>query len=181
MVCSVVAATLFVSSIAAALGSADWQSDYGKALAATRSDDRPLLVVLDVPSDPASAVATDHLESKGEQSELLDAYQRCHVDVSTDYGEKVAKVFGAEKFPFTAIIDKTGSVVLCKKMGQLSSDEWRETLAKYQTGERKTQTYQTSFYRGEEAMNAFSSKEIQAGTPTVKSPSYCPTCQLKAN
>ena len=158
-----IATVLAVSSIAAATDSAQWHADYGKALAATRNDERPLLIVLDVPSDPEAAVESAQLEAQGEQSELLGAYQRCHIDASTAYGKKVAEVFGAEKFPFTAIIDKTGSVIICKKMGQLSNDEWQETLTKYQKGERRTEY--TSFFRGD-------------ATTSVSNPGYCPSCQL---
>lgn len=163
----IIATLIAVSSVVAAPETTQWHADYGKALSATRNDDRPLLIVLDVPSDPKAAVETEKLEVTGEQSELLDAYQRCHVDVSTEYGKKVAEVFGATKFPFTAIIDKTGSVVICKKMGQLSNKEWQETLAKYQKGERRT--VHTSFFRGDN----------MRATTSVSDPSYCPSCQLR--
>jgi len=141
-------AIAILSSIASASSTTQWHANYGKALAATRSDNRPLLIVLDVPSDPKLAVESKQLETTGEQSDLLSAYQRCRIDVSTEYGKKVAKAFGAEKFPFTVIIDKTGSVVLCKKTGQLTEEQWRATLATYQKGERKAPTIHTAFYRG---------------------------------
>ena len=166
MVSILATALVVVSSIAAAPNPTPWQADYGKALAATRSNDLPLLVVLDVPSDPESAVKSDQLEAKGEQSELLGAYQRCRIDASTAYGKKVAEVFGAKEFPFTAIIDKTSSVVLCKKTGQLDDSQWLETLATYQKGEKPTRY--TSFYRADST------------SPDIVSPSYCPSCQLKA-
>ena len=65
-------AALVLSTIAATDKQVEWQADYGKALAATRADDRPLLVVLDVPNDPKSAVGREQLET--EQAQLLDAY-----------------------------------------------------------------------------------------------------------
>ena len=160
--------SLTASAVSTGADAVQWQADYGKALAATRQDDRPLLVVLDVPSDPKSAVETEQFEFEGEQGKLLESYQLCHVDVSTKYGKKVADAFRAKQFPFTAIIDKTGSVVLLKKAGQISDDEWQETLAKYQKGEQSTKTYTTSFYRG-------GSDETKAITP-----SGCTSCQLKA-
>ncbi len=139
---------VMTGSIVSALSGNKWQADYGKALAATRSDHRPLLIVLDVPSDPNLAVESEKLDAKGEQADLLGAYQRCHIDVSTEYGKKVAKLFGAKEFPFTAIIDKTGSVVLCKKTGQLTEEQWRHILDTYQKGEKKAPTLHTAFYRG---------------------------------
>jgi hypothetical protein len=157
--------TLTASAISTGSDTAEWQADYTKALAATRQDDRPLLVVLDVPSDPKAAAEAEQLEIEGEQGKLLESYQLCHVDASTKYGKIVADAFRAKKFPFTAIIDKTGSIVLLKKAGQVSNDEWQETLAKYQKGEKSSATYSTSFYRG---------------SSTAITPSGCTSCQLKA-
>jgi hypothetical protein len=145
-------------------GSVDWQADYGKALAATRVSGQPLLVVLDVPSDPKAALQEKHLYGTGE----VEAYQCCHVDVSTEYGKQVADAFGATKFPFTAIIDKTGSVVLSKTTGNVSDTEWRATLKKYQAGDRASSTINTSFFRGDGTIPS-----------SVQSPSYCPSCQMR--
>lgn len=154
------------STTAVSTDAVQWQSDYGKALETSRADSRPLLIVLDNPNDPQAAAAEQQLAAEGEQQELLSSYECCHVDVTTEYGKKVADAFKADKFPFAAIIDKTGSVVLCKKSGKVSDREWQSTLAKYQSGER-TNTMQTSFFRGKV-------------DTSVKSPSYCPSCQRSA-
>lgn len=153
------------SAAAVSAGSVKWQSDYGKALEASRAEARPLLVVLDKPSDQAEP---EQLAAEGEQEELLGAYECCHVDVSTEYGEKVADAFKAKEFPFAAIIDKTGSVVLTKKAGKVSDEEWQSTLATYKHGERKSKALQTSFFRGSAGV-----------TTSVQSPSYCPSCQRR--
>ncbi len=58
----------------------------------------------------------------------------CHVDVTTEYGQKVAKVFNAKEFPHVAIIDKTGSMVIFKKTGQIDSAEWQKILDEPQDG-----------------------------------------------
>ena len=139
-------ATLCFSALTASPKPLSWQVDYGKALSAARSLHRPLLVVLDVPTDPkASAKNKLAVEAR---AELLSAYQRCHIDVTTEYGKKVAKSFGATQFPFTVIIDKTGSAILYKKLGQLSDHEWNETLVAYQKGERAGILH-TTFFRGD--------------------------------
>lgn len=172
MVHSLSVAAVVVSSMAAATGPIQWQADYGKALAATRTEQQqPLLIVLDNPSDPKSSIESKQLEATGEQSNLLDAYQRCHIDVSTEYGKKVAEVFGAKEFPFTAIIDKTGSFVLCKKSGRLSESQWLETLATYQKGVRPSLSVHTTFYRG---------NEIQLNASGVADPAFCPSCHLNS-
>jgi hypothetical protein len=154
------------SGLGVSTDSADWQSDYGKALEASRTGEKPLLIVLDDPSNPAEAAEADQLEAEGKQEELLNAYECCHVDVTTEYGKKVADAFKAKEFPFAAIIDKTGSVVLHKTAGKVSDKEWQDTLATYQSGER-TKAIQTSFFRG-------------GVSTSVQSPSYCPSCQRKA-
>jgi len=173
-----ITAIVLSSAVAATASSSrpvEWQADYGKALAATRADDRPLLVVLEVPSDPKTAVEGEQLKTDGEQAKLLASYQLCRVDASTEYGQKVAKAFKAKKFPFTAIIDKTGSIVLHKKQGQLTDAEWNKTLSDYKSGERTAYQY-TSAYRGQllDSGNTFS---YPAANSSIISPSYCPSCQ----
>lgn len=176
MVSSLAAALVAVSTLAASAaissgpGAPQWESDYGKALAASRQEDRPLLVVLDVPGRPESALEAAQLETTGEQGKLLGAYELCHVDASTKHGKKVAEAFKATEFPFTAIIDRTGSWVLTKKTGPISTAEWLDTLAKYKTGEQvETKTVSTSFYRGEGATDT-----------SISSPTGgCKACQLR--
>lgn len=178
MVHYLIISALAISSAVAASKPAQWQADYGKALAATRADDRPLLVVLDIPNNPNKAAEDDQLKTDGDQGQLLAKYQLCHIDASTEYGERVAKVFKADKFPFTAIIDKTGSIVLHKKAGQLTDEEWNETLAAYKSGDRSTLQLHTSAYRG--GMSGSGSFSMPAATTSVVSPSYCPSCQRNA-
>ncbi|MEM9352922.1 MAG: hypothetical protein AAGA92_07910 [Planctomycetota bacterium] len=174
----IVAVLIACTSLTAEAGPAKkvvWQADYGKALEATRNDDRPLLVVLEMPaeekavekaeepSEAAEAVdaTVDHVEA-----DLLKQYQLCRIDATTEYGQRVAKAFGAQQFPFSAIIDKTGSIILHKKAGETTDEEWDATLAKFKTGESDTAVTQTAFYRG--------------GSASVSSPSYCPSCQRNA-
>lgn len=161
------AATLAASTLAATPGKVQWQADYGKALEATKSDQRPLLVVLDVPSNPQTSVDAPLLSTDGEQGDLLAKYELCHVDASTEYGKKVAEAFHATKFPHTAIIDKTGKTMIYQKPGKIAADQWTTTLASYQAG--TAPVAQTSFYRGDTVMSY----------PTTAKP-YCAACQRKA-
>jgi hypothetical protein len=163
-------AVLSASSLAMTPGKATWQADYGKALQATRSDQRPLLVVLDNPADPAASVEPQLLDAQGDQAELLKPYRLCRVDVTTDYGKKVAASFGAKQFPHTTIIDKTGKVVLFKQAGKIADDQWRNTLAKFEKGEQAKPV--SSFYRGGTILGAQSRP--------ASYPSNCPSCQRKA-
>ncbi|MEQ8210197.1 MAG: hypothetical protein RH917_10230 [Lacipirellulaceae bacterium] len=184
------AATLALSAVVAAPGdAADWQTDYGKALSATRADDRPLLVVLDDSTKTDAQVDEALLEGKGMNDDLLAAYQLCHVDVSTDYGKKVAKVFGATELPHTTIIDKTGQKILYKNRGDIDANQWKLALNTYKKGElvrQMTQPY-TTYFRGEVSTPVQSSSNyvqpattIPMSTPAVSTPGYCPSCQRNA-
>jgi len=159
-------ATIAASTFAVTPAKVNWQADYGKALAATKSDQRPLLVVLDNPADPAATFDAKLLAADGQQAELLKSYRLCRVDVSTEYGQKVAEAFGAKQFPHTAIIDKTGASVLFKQSGQIAGDQWQSTLTKFEKGVQP----QTVFFRGNTILGAQSSQDI----------SNCPSCQRKA-
>jgi hypothetical protein len=172
MVHSLAAAMVAVSTFAVTSSQVEWQADYGKALAATRSDQRPLLIVLDIPSNPQASLDRNLLTAEGDQAQLLQSYELCHVDVSTPYGQKVAQAFGATQFPHTAIIDRTGAVVIFKKPGQMALGEWSATLAKYQGGERPVPASQTAYFRGGSIM--------PTSYPTMSNRSYCPSCQRAA-
>lgn len=170
MVHYLAAAVLAASSFAVSPQKASWQADYGQALAATKNDQRPLLVVLDSQADPKTALEPKLLTPQGEQAQVLKAYHVCRVDVASDYGKKVAQAFGAKQFPYTAIIDKTGSKVLFQKPGQMAEKDFQATLAKYQKG--MSVKAQTVGYRGNTILNAQSR--------ATSSPGFCPSCQRRA-
>jgi hypothetical protein len=131
MINFVATATLAIGLLAAAPKAPQWETSYGKALEETRSGQDPLLVVLDKPNSKSARLEPALLsEDKAttDSSKLLKPYRLCHVDVTTEYGQKVAKVFNAKEFPHVAIIDKTGSMVIFKRTGQIDSAEWEKIL-----------------------------------------------------
>ena len=151
-------ATLAISMMATAPKAPQWESSYGKALEETRAGQDPLLVVLDKPGADGAQLEPSLLsedDASGDTSKLLSPYRLCHVDVSTDYGKKVAKAFHAKDFPHVAIIDKTGSVVIFKKTGQIKEEEWKTILTSHKSGERPHLTMK----------------------PVSESRPYCPNCQ----
>ncbi|QDS97970.1 TlpA family protein disulfide reductase [Adhaeretor mobilis] len=181
-----------LATVALTLGTAiaapsEWQADYGKALAETRSNDRALLVVLDDSTKTEAQVADELLKASGENAELLAAYELCHVDVSTDYGKKVAERFGATELPHTTIIDKTGEVILYKNRGDIAKHQWKNALSTYKNGLRLVSTPQphTTRFRGATSNSspavstpaASFTPSYQMSTPAVSSPGYCPSCQ----
>ena len=112
-----------------------WTSNYTEALNQTQDSTKPLLVVIDNPSEPE--LRADHARKKPseKQAELLDSYELCRVDITTEHGKQVAEAFGVQQFPFMAIIDKTGAGVLYQNSGKMDTDEWGAKLAAYKAGE----------------------------------------------
>jgi hypothetical protein len=161
-------ATLAASTFAVSPAKVNWQADYGKALAATRSDQRPLLVVLENPTGPQTTFDAKLLVPEGEQAAVLKSYRVCKVDASTEYGQKVAQAFGATQMPHTAIIDRTGSSVLFRKPGQIAGQEFQATLVKFRSG--VAPKVQNVFFRGSTILGAQTAQPI----------SNCPSCQRKA-
>jgi len=160
-----------IGALASTPESTEWQSDYGDALAETRAqENQPLLVVLDEPQVKDSTLQPALLgegDSKVVDRKLLKHYRLCHIDASTKYGQKVAGVFKAKRFPHVAIIDKSGKVVLFKKSGQFTTTEWTSALEKHQDGERIAAKHVSYKLGGGEA----------SSTPTYRNNSYCPSCQ----
>lgn len=153
-------ATLAITMIATAPKAPHWEHSYGKALEATRSGQDPLLVVLDNPSSDSARIEPALLSEnnpEGDNSKLLQPYRLCHVDVTTDYGKKVAQAFHARSFPHVAIIDKTGSVVIFEKSGKIGQDQWKQILTSHRSGERPV-IVSTEY------------------TEVIEKP-YCPNCQ----
>ena len=159
----------------------EWQADYGKALEATRDGKLPLLVVLDRPDADEARLEPELLAegtSSGEETDLLRPYNLCHVDVSTDYGKKVAEAFKAEDFPYTAIIDKTGSVIIFAKAGKMAGDEWQDVLKKFREGDRESAI--TTSQPTERTSFKISQDSYRSATPAIQSPNYCPSCQRRS-
>lgn len=141
MINFVAIATMAIGLVAASPKTPQWESSYGKALEETRNGQDPLLVVLDKPNSKESRIEPALLSensASGDNTKLLRPYRLCHVDVSTDYGQKVAKAFHAKDFPQVAIIDKTGSTVIFKKSGKIQPTEWKDILTSYKSGDRPT-------------------------------------------
>lgn len=172
MVSYLATATLAISLLTSTPQPPEWQSDYGKALEATRAGEQPLLVVLDEPESEAKHLDAAYLSEgkiEGPEFELLQPYRLCHVDASTEYGKKVAKAFDVKKFPHTAIIDKTGSVVIFAKSGQIASNDWAKTLKKFESGDRPSSKAKHVSYKV--------MADDDSSAPAYRNPGYCPSCQ----
>jgi hypothetical protein len=176
MIAYVATAVMAVATLTATAESPQWESSYGKALEATRTDNQPLLVVLDKPQAVDARVAPELLSpaaTEGREAELLRPYRLCHVDVTTEYGQRVADAFKAKTFPYVAVIDKTGSVILYSKEGKVATDEWSRVLTAFRSGERSTAVSRVSYKPAGSAMFQSPSQSYSIGG------SYCPSCQRR--
>ncbi len=170
MVSYLATAMMAIGVLASAPESTEWQSDYGDALAATRAaDNQPLLVVLDEPQAGETSIepVLGTGESKVVDKKLLKHYRLCRIDASTNYGQKIAGVFKAKRFPHVAIIDKSGKVILFKKSGKITSTEFSNALEANQDGERVAAKHVSYKLSGDET----------SSTPAYSNSNYCPSCQ----
>ncbi|QDU91506.1 hypothetical protein Pla175_49350 [Pirellulimonas nuda] len=168
--------------LAASSPSVKWEADYGKALKQTRTEEaRPLLVVLDKPSADAGRLdpkLLDGAAASANRLSLLMKYELCHIDVTTEYGQEVAKAFGADAFPFVAVIDKSGKVVLHRQSGTMAGESWDAMLASHQAGERAVaHTVAKPVVSEQTATPASFNATPNYGTPVYQTPGYCPSCQ----
>ncbi len=123
----VVAALSFFGTVPSA--DTQWLNDYGIAIQAARLAQRPLLVVLEKPDDAEQRL--DFVDGSGQLGELLESYELCRVDVTTEYGQKVAASYGATQFPYSVITDTSCRNILFRGKGKFSLEMWERTLEVY--------------------------------------------------
>jgi hypothetical protein len=114
-----------------------WNSSYADAYHAGRAARRPVLVVIEKPADanyPVNQASFAQTRVSPEEFALLANYELCHVDATTEAGQKIAKSFGATQFPYVAITDKNVEVLLVQHTGAMSRQQWLATLANHRTG-----------------------------------------------
>lgn len=167
-----------------------WHADYGSALAETKQDGQPLLVVLEKPADDAGRLNPSLLTADS-GAFPLESYALCRIDVTTEYGKQVAEGFKVTEFPHVAIIDKSGSVILRRVSGEISKAEWKDVLKKHADGLRVGAVTQT-VAKPVVTEGAVATTPAATFTPTVTVPGaavtypsaaparpFCPNCQLR--
>ncbi|MEO0531534.1 MAG: hypothetical protein AAF266_13310 [Planctomycetota bacterium] len=181
-----------VSVLAALTAGADapsvWHADYGKALAETKQDHQPLLVVLEEPADESKSLDAELLTAES-GAFPLDSYALCRIDVTTEYGKKVAEGFKVTEFPHVAIIDNSGSVILQRVSGEVTKDQWKSVLARHADGNRAGATRYTvakPIVADSTTATVVSEPAAPVYTPSISAPvsypsarPYCPSCQLR--
>jgi hypothetical protein len=168
------------SSHAKTGGELQWSNHYASAKNEAAAAQRPLLVVLENPDDPAGRLNTDQIAGDATQVQLLEHYQLCRMDVTTDYGQRVAAAFGAKQFPFTAITDKSARYIMFRSAGPMSTEQWKQTLASRKNGQI---TRTTADVQRVEASKVITSWPSPVATPMsmpmtqfYSAPSGCPNC-----
>lgn len=153
------AATLLAQAAIAGAASPEWNSKYGAAYSAGKKAQRPVLIVIDKPAAAVKPVAYVNKEVTAEEAALLANFELCHVDASTEYGQDVAKRFGAPSFPYVAITDSKVEFLRLQHTGEMPQQQWIATLAKYSKAEKVEHTMNFEMWES--------------------SGSYCPSCRRR--
>ena len=128
--------TLTAAALLGAAPSGPWESDYAVALKQARAEGKPMLVVLHKPQVTGQRLRQVSLTADGEGRSLERFYQLCEVNVTTDYGKKVAEAFKVTSFPHTVITDKQGKQIIFEKTGHVTDTTWITALSDHRHGNR---------------------------------------------
>jgi hypothetical protein len=111
------------------------KSSYADAYHAMRNARRPVLIVIEGQTPPVVDRASFVRPSR-QTNRVTRPVELCRIDATTEYGQKIAKSFGAAQFPYVAITDKNVEVLLVQHVGGMSREQWLSTLAANRTGVR---------------------------------------------
>jgi hypothetical protein len=150
-----------------------WSDHYARAKHEAAAAQRPLLVVLENPQDPAGRLSVEKIANDDSQVELLEHYQLCRVDVTTEYGKRVAEAFGAKTFPYTAITDKSTRYITFRSAGPMTSEQWTRTLQSRKQGQVVSNTSTVQRVETSKVIMPPASLPI---TEFYSVPSGCPNC-----
>lgn len=134
---------------------------YTKAYHAAADVKRPMLVILNPPSDQVAAgnaISVNKLREDAEISKLLESYVVAEIDTGTDHGKKVHELFGNKPLPRLVVIDNTQKLQIYRSSDQLESTKIKEVLETYQDG---TATATTNLNWARQYVT----------------PGYCPNCR----
>jgi hypothetical protein len=127
----------FVGFLAATAAAAEpWLENYAVAYRTAQQEGKPLLLVLEKPVDLQHQLRQVSDFSRPVDSSLLGPYTLCRIDVTTEEGQWLAKMFGATRFPYVVITDKRAARILYRKAGKVSDQDWAVMLISYREGKR---------------------------------------------
>lgn len=143
--------------------SSDTQFDnYTQAWHAAKGRQRPMLVVLNPPSEDSLAPAINgkKLSSDEQLGSLLDSYVLAVIDTGTEHGQQVNELFGSKPLPRIVVIDKEQKTQVFGTSERISEQQLAEVLEHYRSGE----TTPVKF-------------EWARSVLPQAAPSNCPSCQ----
>lgn len=108
----------------------NWGKNYGTSKKAAQAAKRPMLLVMENPTDKAKTL--DDSKLRDQQREILakDKFELVRVNVNTEYGKRVAAAFGAKQFPYTVVTDDASKHIVFRKPGAMSERDWTLALGK---------------------------------------------------
>ena len=105
-----------------------WGDNYGEVKRIAAQKKMPVVLLLEDPSKPSTSFTEKELASNPEQVRLLQNYQLCRIDVTSNYGKSVAKSFKATSFPYTIMLDRSASYITLRKGEKMTPNQWASTL-----------------------------------------------------
>ena len=120
--------------LCAGTADAQWRTKYGDALRAARAAKRPVLVVMDNPTNPKASLPEVTETPDTTVKALLAGYELCHIDTTTEHGKKVAEAYKATDEPMTVILDNTTKKIMFKRKGLVKPLELVTALVKNRSG-----------------------------------------------
>jgi hypothetical protein len=104
---------------------------------------KPMLVVLNPPASPITAVShvshsepitVETLKQNAKLSPLLDKYVVAVVDTGTEHGKKVHEAFGGKRLPYISVIDAGQKKQIFQASHEVTLPQLQKVLATYQNG-----------------------------------------------
>jgi hypothetical protein len=135
---------------------------YTKAYHAAADVKRPLLVILNPPTEQVaagSAISVEKLREDTEINELLDSYVVAEIDTGTEHGKKVHELFGNKPLPRVVVIDNSQKLQIYRTSDHLENTKLKEVLETYQDGQATNVTSSLNWAR------------------QYTQPGYCPNCR----
>lgn len=143
--------------------SSDTQFDnYTQAWHAAKGRQRPMLVILNPPSNDSLApvIDGDKLLTDEQLGPLLDSYVVTVVDTGTEHGKKVNELFGSKPLPRIVVIDNQQKTQVFGTSDRISEEHLAEVLEHYRSGDTTPVNFE------------WARSVLPASNPT-----NCPSCQ----
>lgn len=108
---------------------------YKEAYRAARTEQLPVLVILNPGGDGAQpTIDIEMLRRTSQRRELLGRYVVAVIDTSTPEGQVVHKLFDSPPLPRISVLDKSQKWQIYRTSKELTAEDWNLVLEKHKTG-----------------------------------------------